>query len=168
MALTVETGMGVVGADSYASLVSADALLSSLGNVAWAAADLADKEVALRRAALYLDTHHLSGSPSLVDQGMGYPFIEVEDVAADMRQLVRANIMLSPLALDSDLLIRSPDTAQVLSSTDKVGEISESRTYVDNSDSVVLLNGFDVSFLGSILSRFSGRSGLVIGRRIRS
>ena len=56
MALTVEPGTGSASADSYASLVEADAYHAARGNASWAG--LADpvKEQALRQAAQYVDT----------------------------------------------------------------------------------------------------------------
>lgn len=54
MALTVETGAGVPNADSWVSLVAANAHFTDYGGF-WAGTDSA-KESALRRAALWLST----------------------------------------------------------------------------------------------------------------
>lgn len=55
MALSVETGAGVVGADSYLSLADADAHHAAMGAAAWPAAPAAAREAALRRATAAVD-----------------------------------------------------------------------------------------------------------------
>lgn len=166
--LTVEDGTGVTGADAYASLATVDAFQAARGNSVWAAAADVDREIAIRRAADYLDLWHIAGAALVVGQGLAFPFEDTEYADRDLPILVKATCLLSPIALQAgDLTVRAPDTAQVLSSTDKVGDLSESRTYANNSDSVTLLGGYDVSFLGRLLSGFSSSGGLVIGERLR-
>ncbi len=58
MALTVETGAGVPGADSYLGLADADQRLDARGAAAWAEAPAAAREAALRRATDRLDALH--------------------------------------------------------------------------------------------------------------
>ncbi len=55
MALTVESGAGIAGADSYLALADADAHHAAMGAVAWAAAPAAAREAALRRATAAVD-----------------------------------------------------------------------------------------------------------------
>lgn len=55
MALVIETGSIVAGADSYASVTDADTYHVNNSNAAWALADNAAKEAALRKACRYLD-----------------------------------------------------------------------------------------------------------------
>ena len=54
MSLIVEDGTGLAGAESYASVVAADARLGGLGNADWVALTVANKEIALRKAAIFL------------------------------------------------------------------------------------------------------------------
>lgn len=54
MALTIETGAIVSGADSYVSLVECDAYHTARGNASWAGTDTV-KEQALRKACSYID-----------------------------------------------------------------------------------------------------------------
>jgi hypothetical protein len=54
MAITVEDGTIVTGAESYVSAATATTYHTNRGNTAWTGAD-AVKEAALRRAATYLD-----------------------------------------------------------------------------------------------------------------
>lgn len=59
MALTVEDGTGLANADSYLSAADATAYLAAHGNPsAWAGADLATQEEALRLATQYLDLEY--------------------------------------------------------------------------------------------------------------
>ena len=55
--LTIETGAGLPDAESYASIAAADARCASLGLTAWAALAEADKEIALRKAMIFMATY---------------------------------------------------------------------------------------------------------------
>lgn len=57
MALTVETGAIVTGAESYVSAADCTTYHTNRGNTAWTGTD-AVKEAALRRATAYLDGHY--------------------------------------------------------------------------------------------------------------
>lgn len=168
MALTVEDGTGVAAADSYESLAAVNAFHAARGNVQWAQALDWEKEQALRRAADYLDVWHVRGDRLLPTQGLAWPFADSENIDEELRQLRRAVALLAPIALGGDLVARAPDDPQVLSATDKVGDLSESRTYADMSDSVTMLAGIDVSFLSRVLPSFTGAGGgIVLGSRVR-
>jgi len=54
MALTVEDGSIVTGAESYTSVSDADTYHANLGNAAWALLSTAEKEEALRGATQYM------------------------------------------------------------------------------------------------------------------
>ncbi len=53
----IETGTGAPDAESYASIAAADARCASLGLTAWAALAEADKEIALRKAMIFMATY---------------------------------------------------------------------------------------------------------------
>ncbi|WP_312435402.1 DnaT-like ssDNA-binding protein [Janthinobacterium sp.] len=55
--LVIETGAGLADAESYASVAAADARCTSLGLTAWAALAETDKEIALRKAVLFMATY---------------------------------------------------------------------------------------------------------------
>ena len=55
MALTVEDGTGLSSADAYVSVADATTYHANLGNTAWASAAESAQEIALRRAAQYID-----------------------------------------------------------------------------------------------------------------
>ena len=54
MSIVIENGAGLADAESYASVAAADARCASLGLTAWAALVEAGKEIALRRATLFV------------------------------------------------------------------------------------------------------------------
>lgn len=58
MALIVEDGTGLLTAESYISVSDADAYHSSFGNTEWAGYSSSEKEVALRRATVYIDSNY--------------------------------------------------------------------------------------------------------------
>jgi len=62
MALTVEDGTGVTGADAYISLADAEALYLDRNGEAWSGTD-ALKEAAIRRATSFVDSLRFVGSP---------------------------------------------------------------------------------------------------------
>ncbi|NBV16780.1 DnaT-like ssDNA-binding protein [Janthinobacterium sp.] len=55
--MLVEPGVGLPDAESYASVAAADARCASLGLTAWAALIEADKEIALRKAMIFMATY---------------------------------------------------------------------------------------------------------------
>lgn len=73
MALSVEDGTGIVGADSYLDLSDARALAASFGLVL--PDDDTQAEVALRNGAAYVDMFEgkFSGTRKVDDQGLSWP-----------------------------------------------------------------------------------------------
>jgi hypothetical protein len=58
--ITVESGAIIAGACSYVSVIDCDQYHADRNVTAWAAADTASKEAALRKSAAYLDGHYRS------------------------------------------------------------------------------------------------------------
>lgn len=74
MAFIVETGTGVPGANSYASIAEADSYHSEMGNLDWENYDTAEKQTRLIRGSRYLDgTYSFPGTRSTIDQGLQWP-----------------------------------------------------------------------------------------------
>ena len=73
--LITETGAGLADAESYASVAAADARCASLGLTAWAGLAEADKEIALRRATLFMATYRTrwAGRRVYQDQALDWP-----------------------------------------------------------------------------------------------
>ena len=57
MTLIIETGAGLSDAESYASIAAADARCASLGVIAWSELTEEGKEIALRKATLFMATY---------------------------------------------------------------------------------------------------------------
>lgn len=85
MALTIENGTGVVGADSYQSVADILAYLQSFdpeGFTAFSALATNAQEVAARQGAAFLDDKYRNrwkGQRSHEDQGLAWPRAGVED-----------------------------------------------------------------------------------------
>jgi len=83
MALTVETGAGLAGADSYLSVADADTYHTAHGNpTTWSAIGTdAEKEEALRLATQYLDLAYAGqwrGAKGAQAQALAWPRIQAE------------------------------------------------------------------------------------------
>jgi hypothetical protein len=112
MALVTEDGTGLPTAESYLSVADADTYWSNRGNAVWAAADTADKEVALRKATQYLDTTFIwIGVLADTAQALNWPRSGADD--AEGRNLVNevpvlvknATAELALAALSAELLV---------------------------------------------------------------
>ncbi|OEZ50348.1 hypothetical protein JAB1_14630 [Janthinobacterium sp. MP5059B] len=66
--MLVETGAGLPDAESYASIAAADARCASLGLTAWAALADGDKEIALRKAMIFMATYRTRWAGRRVNQ----------------------------------------------------------------------------------------------------
>jgi len=169
--LVVETGYGVVGAESYASVNDADAWWAGRTGpdaAAWLAATGPQKETALREASTFIDINYMSNSslPYVDGQGLLWPYEETDYTLAALQTLRRAVIMIAPLALETPLIAQTPASAAVVSESVKVGDLSESKTYATSEATApTVVAGRDLSFLGRMLVGF-GSGGVVIGRRV--
>lgn len=78
MTLTVEDGTGLAAADAYASVATADAYHTAMGNTTWTGTDAA-KEIALRRATQYLDNRYTYRGARLTStQALEWPRVGYE------------------------------------------------------------------------------------------
>lgn len=104
MALIVETGDGVPGAESYLSVADADAYLAARGYAEWDAVAVDAKEAALRRATDHMEAVYgrwwLSGR-STGGQGLSWPRVGWAGVPAAVRTACAA---LALRALSGPLL----------------------------------------------------------------
>lgn len=138
MALDVEDGTGRATAESYISVADADTYFTARGNAVWAAADVADKEQALRKGTDYMEGvyrplwkgYRTYGTQALCwprqnvpiedtpQQGFVYPTTYVGPNAIPP-EVKKACSELAVRALSGDL---APDVARVPSMT-RVGDI---------------------------------------------
>jgi len=76
MALTVEDGTGLVGADAYISVANADTYFLASANATWAAATSPAKEVAIIKATRYIEKRFGTKWKGLIassEQALGWP-----------------------------------------------------------------------------------------------
>ena len=76
MALIVEDGSMVAGAESYASVTYANNYFISMGNEAWGDLDVSAKEQALRKATQYMQNEYFSmwqGVKRVYSQALDWP-----------------------------------------------------------------------------------------------
>lgn len=74
MAIIVEDGTGTLASESYVSAVDADAYHVKFGNEAWADYSEEEKEVALRRATIFIDTsYEFTGRKKFYNQRLMWP-----------------------------------------------------------------------------------------------
>ena len=73
--MIVETGVGLANAESFASVAAADLRCASLGLSAWAALAEADKEIALRKAMIFMATYRTrwAGRRVYLHQALDWP-----------------------------------------------------------------------------------------------
>lgn len=141
MALTVETGAGIAGANSYASLSYAIAFWLARPNRAessvWEAAAAVVQEGALIEATAYLDAEfgpYYRGERAGRAQGLLWPRTNARDNAGallpDMpEELKLATCELAGRAVSSALAPDANRGGMVTQETVKAGEVSRSTTY---------------------------------------
>lgn len=116
MALEVEDGTGKSNADSYVSAADATTYHAAYGNAAWAALTDASKEVALRKATRYIDTHYkFRGTKKLSTQALEWPRYDyatddIDETWPPLR-LKNACCELAFLSLTNDLYAVQSDRA---------------------------------------------------------
>lgn len=166
MTIIVETGVGVSGAVSYASVAEADAFLIPRRDARWIAASNDDKEGGLILGADYLNTFYLGGSIAFNPLGLSWPWVDVDVTAFDFQRIKRANIMLASIALLGPLW-GAAQTQRVVSESKTLGPLSKSVTYAE-VDAPASANGYDLNFVGNLLSGLASGGGLIIGTRGRA
>lgn len=141
MALITETGAGVEGAESYASVADANAYFSARNNAVWDAADSTDaKEPALRKATQYLDAaYRFRGDRTHYGQALCWPRASVVidgiylDQSAIPQRIKDACCELALRALSADLF--SDVAAQHVTDV-AVGPIKRSMSAPSNAGQV--------------------------------
>lgn len=141
MALTVEDGSGVYGADTYAALATVDAYWTARPHNAlaatWAAADDDDSEGAAREATAYLDATfgpYYRGVRAGDVQGLLFPRFEAMDDSGYPMQgvplvLVHAVCELAPRALSARLSVDLDTAMPVKRFMMKAGSYTEDTEY---------------------------------------
>ena len=157
--LTIETGAGLAEAESYASVAAADARCASLGLTAWAALTEADKEIALRRATLFMATYRTrwAGRRVYQHQALDWPrynvavdgFIVPSTIAP--LDIVNARIDLAVRAGSGEDLLPDLDTGSNAIKKDKTGPLETEyfQNTTDARERFVAVDTLLAPYLGS-------------------
>ena len=129
--LTIETGAGLPDAESYASIAAADVRCASLGMTGWAALAEADKEIALRKAMIFMATYRtrLAGRRVYQHQALDWPRygVAVDGFAVPSTivpaDVVHACIDLAVRAGSGEDLLPDLDTGSNAIKKDKTGPL---------------------------------------------
>ena len=131
MKIIIENGAGLPDAESYASVAAADARCASLGLTAWAALAEASKEIALRKAMIFMATYRTrwAGRRVYQHQALDWPRynVVVDGFILPSSSLpldvVNACIDLAVRAGSGEDLLPDLDTGSNAIKRDKVGPI---------------------------------------------
>jgi hypothetical protein len=148
MALVVETGSGLSNAEAYASEAFADAYVAAYVTgalaTAWLAADSANKEVALRRGAQYLDGEYggmWNGDRYDADQALDWPrsnfYLDdrLQTATTLPNALLQANVELAIRALSDNSLVDDVTAGGSIAEYEvKVDTITERTKYIGGSN----------------------------------
>lgn len=170
MTLIVETGVGILNADSLASIAEADNFWTGRpgAGAAWLALTTPAKEEALRDASDYVASKLRSGRPLSDIQSFPWPWDGATLYARDRATIARATILTADVARLGPLTSGTAQGARVVEESKSLGPLSKSVKYA-NMASGSSANGRDLSFVDSMLSSISGAGGgLIIGRTARA
>lgn len=130
MALTVEDGTGIAGADAYVSLVDALTYSTDYGLGDWSAVGVDDaaREKAIRRATEYIDVvYAFISERKTTTQGLEFPRLDSNIDAMPVR-LQFACARLAVFALNNDLAPFQTTTG-VKAQRLKLGDLEKETTY---------------------------------------
>lgn len=127
MALIVEDGTQVVGAESYASVTFADIYHSARGNAKWSSLSVAQKEARLRKATQYLTAMYRPrwagtrmSSTQALDWPRGYvylrPFVRgaLDPFALSPYLLASNTVPLEVQQATAEMALRADDDVELL------------------------------------------------------
>lgn len=160
--IIVETGTGITGANSYASVADADDFHTLRQNVAWIGANDAQKVAALVRATDYIEANFGARAARLdEDQGLQWPTSADDDLP---KPIVMATLTLALYALTQPL--NAPAEQTVTKSLKKLEGVGETAFEYDPTP----FERFPeiIAMLSPIASpRGAGSGALTMGRLVR-
>lgn len=161
MTFIPEDGTGISTANSFVSVADADSFFGSLGNTAWSALSLSEKQAALLEATSFIQSKYTGtwiGSIFKTDQGLDWPRTgaydkEGRELSGVPKKLVEAVCRLALDASQSSLMEAQERGGRVV--MEKVGPITTE--YANDAPSGttypyinVLLNGLTSYSSGSV------------------
>lgn len=166
MALIVETGVGITGADSFASVAEADAFWAGRPSQGadWLALTTPRKEECLRDATDLISMRLTSGTAI---GGLPWPWVDVDVIAFDLSRIKRATILAADVARLGPLVGGAAQGGRVTSESKALGPLSKSVSYSDRP-LPASANGRDLTFIDDMLRGITSGGGLIIGRTARA
>lgn len=159
--ITVETGAGITGANSFASVAEFDDYWTLRGNAAATGAQTPAKVAALVVASDYLNAlYRASAAPLSASQGLQWPTINDTGLPAPIKA---AAIVLASYALNGPLM--APATRGVKATSKKLEGVGETSTTFEDaapSDPYPL-----VTAILAPIAAPQGLGGLTIGKLTR-
>lgn len=136
MALIIEDGSGVEGAESYASVAFADKYFADRGFASWASLAIEEKERGLRLATDYIELRFASrfrGQRSNEEQALSFPRDEKASIPVALQKAC-AEYALRALAapLVADPVVDSRGLV-VKSTSEKLGPLEEKTEYATSA-----------------------------------
>lgn len=164
MALVVEDGSAVSGANSYLTEAEADAFHLDRNNTSWSAAAQAEKEAGLIAAAVYLDATYLwVGQRKGQSQGKDWPRTDARDgdgfeiASSVVPQAVKdAAALLALEQLTAALLPSQERGGAIKRKLEKVDVVAEDTTYLESAPSHRTYPIIDRMLSGLITGRAGG------------
>lgn len=163
MTLTVETGSGVSGADTYAALGTVNTYWTNRPHVAlaatWGAANDPNKEGAAREATAFLDAvwgRYYRGIAQGRAQGLLWPRSDAFDDAGYLitgvpREIVSAVCELSARALSGPLVADTANSGAIKRKREKIDVIEEETEWATSAGTFARY-GFVGELLSSVLN----------------
>ncbi|MEJ8571232.1 DnaT-like ssDNA-binding protein [Microbaculum marinum] len=166
MALTVEDGTGLAGAESYVSASDADTYHSARGNSAWIGSE-DEKEEALRKAAEYLDGRYRGrwkGVRGSKAQALAWPRARVVDEDGySVSSTTVPNAVVAATCEAALLILSGTDLSPTLTRENfatqeevKVGPIEESRSYSSGAPTKPVVTRIEQKLSGLLTSGTGG------------
>ena len=160
MAITIETGEGLDVAESYASIAAADVRCASLGLTAWTALSEVDKEIALRKAMVFMATYRTrwAGRRVYQHQALDWPRynVAVDGFAVPSTivpaEVVNACIDLAVRAGRGEDLLPDLDTGSNAIKKDKTGPLETEyfQNTTDARERFVAVDALLAPYFGSV------------------
>lgn len=158
MALTVEDGTGIEGADAYVEISDVDDYADAYGKTAWAGSN-SEKEIHIRRATQFIDNKYpFVGTPLTAAQGLLFPMqsliVRGYEITGLPRQLLDAVCELATISVGTDLIDSVAARAYTYRKVE-VGDIKKTERFESDDDQKIfhsvelLLTPLLSSMLGS-------------------
>lgn len=138
MALTVEDGTGIEGADAYVDTIDVDTYAAAYGKTGWDVLSSTLKETHIRRSTQFIDNKYpFVGTPLKAEQGLLFPMqslvVRGWPVTGLPRQLLDAVCELAIISVTTDLVDSVAARAYTYRKVE-VGDVKKTERYEEGTD----------------------------------